>query len=143
MKASQIPKSKRFKLWSEAAKTETALDNLIPVMWKEETKTGYEHAGHKISNFIKYLRKFGEAGTVMDKKDGKVGDRGITMLFVGYADGLAGFCYGMYNRGHHEFASHKTLSGLGGCTLPLRTVTKQHYCHSLRSQSQMMCPMQT
>jgi hypothetical protein len=31
------------------------------------------------------------------KKDGKVGDRGITMMFVGYADGHAGNCYRMYN----------------------------------------------
>jgi len=30
-------------------------------------------------------------------KDGKVGDRGITMLFVGYSSGHAGNCYRMYN----------------------------------------------
>ena len=29
----QIPKSERFKMWSEAAMTVTALDNLIPVTW--------------------------------------------------------------------------------------------------------------
>jgi hypothetical protein len=29
--AAQIPKSKRFKLWGEAATTVTALDNLLPV----------------------------------------------------------------------------------------------------------------
>ncbi len=39
MNAAQIPKSKRFKMWSEAAMTVTALDNLIPVTWKGETKT--------------------------------------------------------------------------------------------------------
>ncbi len=97
MNVAQIPKNKRFKLWIEAAKTATALDNLIPVKWKGETKTWYEHAGHKIPKFVKYLRTFGEAGMVKDKKDGKVGDRGITMLFVGYADGHAGNCYRMYN----------------------------------------------
>jgi hypothetical protein len=56
------------------------VDNLIPVTWKGETKT---HAGHKTPKFVKYLRSFGEAGNVKDKKDKKVGDRGITMLFVG------------------------------------------------------------
>ncbi len=39
MNAAQIPKSKQFKMWSKAAMTVTALDNLIPVMWKGETKT--------------------------------------------------------------------------------------------------------
>jgi hypothetical protein len=39
MSAVQIPKSEQFKMWSEAAMTVTALDNLIPVTWKGETKT--------------------------------------------------------------------------------------------------------
>ena len=73
------------------------LDNLIPVMWKGEIKTQYEHAGHNIPKFIKYLRTFSEAGIVKDKKDGKDGNRGITMLFMGYADGQAGNCCRMYN----------------------------------------------
>jgi hypothetical protein len=47
MNAAQIPKGKQFKLWSEAATTVTALDNLIPVMWNGKTLTQYEHAGHK------------------------------------------------------------------------------------------------
>jgi hypothetical protein len=34
---------------------------------------------------------------VKNGKDGKVGDRGITMVFVGYADGHARNCYRMYN----------------------------------------------
>jgi len=75
----------------------TALDNLIPVTFNGETKTQYEHAGFEISKFVKYLRTFGEAGIVKNGKDGKVGDRGITMVFVGYADEHAGNCYRMYN----------------------------------------------
>ncbi len=86
MNAAQIPKSERFKLWGEAATTVTALDNPIPVTWNGITKTRYEHAGFEIPKFVKYLRTFGEAGIVKNGKDGKVGDRGITMLFVGYAD---------------------------------------------------------
>ncbi len=84
-------------MWSEASTTVTALDNLIPVTWKGETKTRYEHDRHKIPKFVKYLSTFSEAGIVKDKKDGKVGDRGVTTLFVGYADGHAGNCYRMYN----------------------------------------------
>ena len=41
MNAAQIPKSKRFKLWNEAATTVTVLDNLIPVTWNGITKTRY------------------------------------------------------------------------------------------------------
>jgi hypothetical protein len=93
MNAAQIPKSECFKLWGEAAMIVTALDNLIPVTWNGITKTRYEHAGFEIPKFVKYLRTFGEAGIVKNGKDGKVGDRGITMLFVGYADEHAGNCY--------------------------------------------------
>ncbi len=35
---------------------------------------------------MKYLRTFGETGIIKNGKDGKVGNRGITMVFVGYAD---------------------------------------------------------
>jgi hypothetical protein len=90
MNAAQIPKSERFKLWSEAATTVTALDNLIPVTWNGKTLTRYEHAGHGIPKFIKHLRTFGEAGIVKDKKDGKVNDREITMMVVGYANSHTG-----------------------------------------------------
>ena len=75
---------------SEAATTVTALDNLIPVTWNVITTTRYEHAGFEIPKFVKYLRTFGEAEIVKNGKDGKVGDRGITMVFVRYADEHAG-----------------------------------------------------
>ncbi len=97
MNAAQIPKGERFKLWSEAATTVTALDNLIPVTWNGKTLTRYEHAGHKIPKFVTHFRTFGDAGIVKNKKDGKVGDRGISMMFVGYANSHAGNCYRMYN----------------------------------------------
>jgi len=43
------------------------------------------------------MRIFGEAGTVRTGKDGKVGDRGVTMMMVGYADNHEGNCYRMFN----------------------------------------------
>jgi hypothetical protein len=97
MNVAQIPKSEHFKLWSEAATTVTALDNLIHVTWNGITKTRYEHAGFEIPKFIKYLRTLCEAGIVKNGKDGKVGGRGITMVIVGYADEHAVNCYRMYN----------------------------------------------
>ncbi len=54
MNAAQIPKDEHFKLWSETVKIVTALDNLIPGMWKGETKTRYEHTGLEIPKFVKY-----------------------------------------------------------------------------------------
>ena len=84
-------------MWGEVAKTAMALDNLIAVTVNGETKTRYEHAGLLLPSFVKHLRTFGKAGIVKNEKDGKVGDRGITMMFVGYADGHAGNGYRMYN----------------------------------------------
>jgi len=72
--------------------------------------------------------------------DGKVGNRGITMVFVGYADGHAGNCYRMYNPVtlRSQVCVSCDIVWMGTCTLPLRTVTKQSYCQSLQSQLQMM-----
>ena len=81
MNAVQIPKSKHFKLWSEEVTPVTALDNLIPVIWNGITKTRYEHTGLEIPKFVKYLRTI-----VKNGNNGKVGNRGNTMMFVGYAD---------------------------------------------------------
>jgi hypothetical protein len=39
MNAARILKSERFKMWSEAATTVTALDNLIPMTFNGVTKT--------------------------------------------------------------------------------------------------------
>jgi hypothetical protein len=58
MNAALIPKDKPFKLWGETRKIVSTLDNLIPVMWNGVTKTQYEHAGHEVPKFAKYLRIF-------------------------------------------------------------------------------------
>ena len=97
LSAAQAPWDERYKLWGETIMTATMLDNLIPVTCNGVTKTRYEHAGKIIHEFVKYFRTFGKAGIVKNMKDGKVGDRGITMLFVGYSSGCAGNCYRMYN----------------------------------------------
>ncbi len=77
LSAAQVPKDERYKLWGETVMTATALDNLmIPVTGGNgKTKTRYEHAGHNIPKFVRYLRTFGEAGIVKNTKDGKVGNR--------------------------------------------------------------------
>jgi hypothetical protein len=44
MNVAQIPKTECLKLWSDAAMTVTALDNLIPVTWNGITTIRYEYA---------------------------------------------------------------------------------------------------
>jgi hypothetical protein len=97
LSAEQVPREEHHKMRGEGAKTATALDNLIAVTINGEIKTRYEHAGLQIPLFVKHLRIFGEAGIVKYMKDGKVGDRGITMMCVGYAEEHTGNCYRMYN----------------------------------------------
>ncbi len=138
MNAAQIPKSERFKLWSEAATTVTALDNLIPVTWNGITKTRYKHAGFEIPKFVKHLRTFGEAGIVKNRKDGKVGDRGITMVLVGYADEHAGNCYRMYNPVTSRVNVTQDVIWLGRTYFMTGNCEKTKGYQSLQSRSQMM-----
>ena len=60
--------------------------NTSDLEWKPRLDMSVGFENHK---FFKHLRTFGEAGIVKYGKDGKVGDRGITMVFVGCADGHA------------------------------------------------------
>jgi hypothetical protein len=95
--AAQVPELQRFKLWPEVVVTATSLNNLVPVILNGESKARWEHAGHKLPVWVKNLQTFGEAGTVKEVKKGKVLDRGITMIFVGYDKYHSENCYGMYN----------------------------------------------
>jgi hypothetical protein len=95
--AVQIPDKERFKLWPEVVMTATFLNNLVPVILNGETKTRWEHASHKLPLWVKNLWTFGEAGTINEGKKGKVVDRGVTMMFVGYDNYHIGNCYHMYN----------------------------------------------
>jgi hypothetical protein len=62
--SAQIPDGERFKLWPDVTVTATFLNNLVPVKVHGETKTWWEHAGHKIPLWVKFLRTFGKASTV-------------------------------------------------------------------------------
>jgi hypothetical protein len=61
--AAQIPDKERFKLWPEVVMTATFLNNLVPVILSGETKTRWEHAGHKLPLWVTNLQAFGKAGT--------------------------------------------------------------------------------
>ena len=95
--AAQVPNDEQFKLWPEAAKTATHLNNLMPVTIDGVTKTRWEWADYGVPKWTKNLRTFGKAGIVKDGKKGKVLDRGITMMFVGYSENHAEMVFRMYH----------------------------------------------
>ncbi len=95
--AGQIPDNEHIKLWPEAVKTATHLNNLMPVTIRGVTQTCWEHAGYKVPKWTKTLQTFGEAGIVKEGKKGKVLNRGLTMMFVGYSEDHAKNVFQMYN----------------------------------------------
>ncbi len=94
-----IPISVRPRVWTEAFKTATLLDGLMMIEIDGKTATRYEHWCGKNPDFAKYLRTWGEAGTVKIKTDTtpKLADRGVQCMFVGYALDHPGDCYRMWN----------------------------------------------
>jgi hypothetical protein len=97
MNAAQIPYILRFKLWGVTVETATYLNNLVVVTVNGVTKTRWEYAGFEMLLWSKNLRTYGEAGTVKEGKRGKVLDRGVTMMFVGYSRENPANCYKMFN----------------------------------------------
>ena len=82
------------------------LNSLVMVEINEANKACVEHYANIIPRWVKFMRTFGEAGTVRTGKDGKVGDRGVTMMMVGYADNHEGNCYQMFNPSEIALLSH-------------------------------------
>ena len=97
MIAGQILNTEQFKLWPEAVKTATHLNNLMPATFGGVTQTHWEHAGYKVPKWTKTLQTFEEAGIVKDSKKGKVLNRGLTMMFVGYSEDHAENVFQMFN----------------------------------------------
>ena len=73
--------------------TATKLDSLVIVVIDGVKKTRVEHYANILPRWVNHMTTFGEDGTVRTGKDGKVGDRGVTMMMVGYADNHEGNCY--------------------------------------------------
>ena len=83
----------------EAFNCATQLDGLVLVTINGVTKTRYEHWVGKNPTFAKYLRTWGEAGTVKvkTKTSPKLKDKGVHCMFVGYATEHSGDTYRMYD----------------------------------------------
>ena len=97
MNRANIPMEMRYKLFGEIANTVAKVDMLTVITLNGEKKTRYEHYQGTLPGFANHLRTIGEAGTVQIGKNGKVKDRGVTMIFVGYATQHDGDCWRMYN----------------------------------------------
>ena len=97
MSHASLPGAMWNKLCKEAFNTATKLDNLIAVEINGKVKARYEHVSEPVPKFAKKLQTWGEAGVVTTGKDGKIGDRGSTCIFVSYADNHDGDCYRMFN----------------------------------------------
>jgi hypothetical protein len=97
MHAAEVPRDRRLEFFPEVVMTTTKLDWLKLITIKKVKKTRIEHYGLPLPSFTQYLRTWGEAGIMKTGKVGKIGDRGVTGMFVGYASNHKGNCYRMWN----------------------------------------------
>jgi hypothetical protein len=84
----------------------TKLDALVIVKINDNKKTRYEHFHNESAPYQKFLRIFGEAGTVKlkTKTTPKMLNKGATCMFIGFPENHDGECWLMYNaktRGVH------------------------------------------
>ena len=70
----------------QAISCATQLDGLVVVEIKGKLATHDMHLFGANPTWSKKLCVWGEAGVVAEGKDSKTGDRGATMMFVGYAE---------------------------------------------------------
>jgi hypothetical protein len=73
----------------------TKLDWLKLIKINKVKKTRIEHYGLPLPNFTQYLRTWGEVGIIKTSKDEKIGDQGVTGMFVGYTSNHERNCYRM------------------------------------------------
>ena len=66
--------------------------------------------------YAKHLSVWGEAGTVSTGKSRKVGNRGTSMIFIGYAKNHAGDCYRTYITNRRYVTETRDIRGCIVCT---------------------------
>jgi hypothetical protein len=97
MHAAEVPRNRRFEFFPEVIMTMTKLDWLKLITINKVKKIRIEHYGLPLPNFTKYLCTWGEEGIIKTGKDRKIGDQGVTGMFVGYVSNHNGDCYQMWN----------------------------------------------
>ena len=86
MAGAMVPDDLKSKVALGAISCATQLDGLAMVEIKGKLATHDMHMFDANTTWSKKLRVWGEAGVVAESKDSKTGDRGATMMFVGYAE---------------------------------------------------------
>jgi hypothetical protein len=86
MGAARVPEGVKCKVALEAIACATQLDGLVVVDVKGKMATRDVHMFGANPLWSSKLKVWAEAGIVAEGKDAKTGDRGTTMMFVGYAD---------------------------------------------------------
>ena len=126
-----VPMVECYKLFQEAANTATKIDWLTIITIKNVQQTRIKHYGQDIPSWSGFLRTWGEAGTVKWGKDGKLGDRGITMMFVGYANNHARDVYRMLNPSTWQITQTRDIaSALRAPASATRLSNNLHHCNS-------------
>ena len=99
MARANVPTDIRTKVWTAAFMTATLLDGLMSIEIDGVINSRYEHWCGMNPKFAKYLRLWGEAGTVKTKTTTtpKVKDRGVPCMMIGYALEHPGDTYRMWN----------------------------------------------
>jgi hypothetical protein len=106
MHGANIPDHEWNRLMPKAFGLATKLDALVIVKINDNKKTRYEHFHNESAPYLKFLRIFGEAGTVKlkTKTTPKMLNKGVTCMFIGFPENHDGECWLMYNpktRGVH------------------------------------------
>ena len=86
MGGAMVPDDLKSKVALEAISCATQLDGLVVVEVKGKIATRDMHMCGANPAWSRKLRVWGEAGVVAVGKDSKTGDKGATMMFVGYAE---------------------------------------------------------
>jgi hypothetical protein len=99
MVRANIPMNKRYLLFREAFKTAEYFDSLVVTTVGTKKATRHEHFYGTNPKWMKFLRTWGEAGTVKVKTKmmPKLADRRVHFMFIGYADDHNGNVYRMWN----------------------------------------------
>ncbi len=71
--------------------------NLAVIEYQDKQMTSFEAAGQRLPSLIANIRAFGEAGVIKINKNGKLGDRGKTCIFVNYPDNNSIDCFQIFN----------------------------------------------
>ena len=99
MHYANVPMEDIYMVYKEALTAETRLDGPTVVVRSGKIATRYENYMGKVTGFRSILITWGEAGLVKTRKKStpKIGDRGVTCIFVGYNTDSGYDIYRMWN----------------------------------------------